>query len=399
MKLPKVILAMIISTATILLFSCQTTVLKKIPAGGMLNYGEIVYVENDGRCDDGEVIRVKGGSYKMGFQREYRCVDNPNKSVASTWDAKKHDMASIKIADSPKSNIIENKPVSNLPQVNKHISVESKVFDKVPETGIENPDAIAVVIGNKDYKNNDIPTVDYAINDAEAVKQYLEKALGYKDGNIIYEPNATKATFEALFGIKDDHRGKLYNWVKKGKSDIFVYYSGHGAPDTRSKQGYFVPSDADPQVIRMTGYPLNQLYDNLSKIVNEMDIPNVYIVIDACFSGGSEKGLLLKNASPITIEVTSSAMKMKNTVVLTSSSGAEISSWYPEKSHSMFTYFLLESLKKNIESGKKTITANDLYSYVSDKTEGIPYYARRLHGRIQTPTISGDKDRVLFNIE
>ncbi|KKK98469.1 hypothetical protein LCGC14_2642450, partial [marine sediment metagenome] len=32
----------------------------------------------------------------------------------------------------------------------------------------------------------------------------------------------------------------------------------------------------------------------------------------------------------------------------------------------------------------------ELYSYVSDKTEGVPYYARRIHGVEQDPTLEGD---------
>ncbi len=198
------------------------------------------------------------------------------------------------------------------------------------------------------------------------------------------------------FGTERDYKGKLYNYLKKGKSDIFIYYSGHGAPDLRTKSGYFVPVDANPQAISLTGYPLKQLYDNIAKISKEMKPPNTFVVVDACFSGASEKGLILKNVSPITIKVKTPLVKLKNTVVMTSSSGSEVSSWYPEKGHSMFTYFFLQGLKDMVEKGKKTISASDVYNFITDETEGLPYYARRLHGRIQTPQIMGDKSRFIL---
>ena len=270
----------------------------------------------------------------------------------------------------------------------------SDVDTDIPETGLTNPNAIAVVIGNRDYTNKDIPPVDYALNDAASVKEYLIKVLGYREGNILYFENATKANFEATFGNERSHKAKLYNFLKKGKSDIFVYYSGHGAPDLETKDGYFVPIDADPQAISFTGYPLKLLYDNLAKVAKERAAPNVVIAIDACFSGASEAGMLLKNASPITIEVANPLLRIPNAVVLTSSSGSEISSWYPEKGHSMFTYFFLKALKEKADD--EEATAEEVFGFITDETDGLPYYARRLHGRVQTPQLMGDGKRFLM---
>ena len=104
-------------------------------------------------------------------------------------------------------------------------------------------------------------------------------------------------------------------------------------------------------------------------------------------------GLLLKNVSPIGIEVQNQLFTMPNAVTMTSSSGSEVSSWYPEKGHSMFTYFFLRSLKENAES---KLTAGEVFKKITDEAEGLPYYARRLHGRVQTPQIMGDANRVMI---
>lgn len=272
----------------------------------------------------------------------------------------------------------------------------SELANNIPFTNLQNRDAIAVVIGNRDYQSKDIPSVDFALNDADIMKRYLINVLGYQEGNIIYEQNASKGKFESIFGVRDNHRGRLFNYLKKGKSDIFIYYSGHGAPDSHSKEGYFVPADADPQAIGLTGYSLKLLYDNIAGLATDLKPPNVFIVIEACFSGATEKGLLLKNVSPISIEVSTPLLAMRNAVVLTSSSGSEVSSWYPEKGHSMFTYLFLSALRDAAIGGKGTVTAGKIFKTVSDETEGLPYYARRMYGRIQTPQIMGDAARPLL---
>lgn len=287
-------------------------------------------------------------------------------------------------------------PKTTMGQFTPLQSAGSDVDRDIPNIKTENPDAIAVIIGNRDYTDKDIPSVDFAVNDAEVLKKYLINVLGYKERNIIFETNASKGRFENIFGTKDDFKGRLYDYLKKGRSDIFVYYSGHGAPDPDTKQGYFIPSDVDSKKIK-NGYPLRLLYENVTKIAKEMNTPNIYIVIDSCFSGATEKGSLLKNVSPIGIVVENPLLTMPNAVVMTSSSGTEVSSWYPEMGHSMFTYFFLKALKGGAEKeGQIKLTAGTIFKQIADETEGVPYYARRLHGRVQTPQIMGDEGMILF---
>lgn len=55
----------------------QNKVLQAMPANGSLSYNQIVYVENDGRCDTGQVIKVTGGKKSEGIRRKYECVSRP----------------------------------------------------------------------------------------------------------------------------------------------------------------------------------------------------------------------------------------------------------------------------------------------------------------------------------
>lgn len=252
----------------------------------------------------------------------------------------------------------------------------------LPSSKEKNPDGIAVVIGNSNYSK--AKNVDYAVNDANLVKAYLTDVLGYKEGNIFYIENASKSDFELLFGNRTTHKGKLFNAVKADKSDVFIYYSGHGAPGLKDKKGYFVPVEADPQYLELNGYPAEVFYQNIAKVPAK----SVTVVLDSCFSGAT----VFENISPMVLEIENPVIEISNGVVFSSSSGNQVSSWYNEKEHGMFTYYFLKAIhNKNADSdGNNALTYEEIYKYISDNSDGVPYQARRVHGVEQTPTIEGD---------
>ena len=73
--------AAMFASCLLLLAGCQqdrqNRVLKAMPAKGSLSYRQIVYVENNGRCDTGQVIKVTGGKKSRGIRRKYECVRRP----------------------------------------------------------------------------------------------------------------------------------------------------------------------------------------------------------------------------------------------------------------------------------------------------------------------------------
>jgi len=54
---------------------------------------------------------------------------------------------------------------------------------------------VAVVIGNASYAATGTPNVDYALQDAQTMRQYLTRTFGYDPANIIYVENATLANY------------------------------------------------------------------------------------------------------------------------------------------------------------------------------------------------------------
>ncbi|WP_281613737.1 caspase family protein [Flammeovirga sp. SubArs3] len=283
----------------------------------------------------------------------------------------------------PISKSKEEKTVDNYPL--------SDVDKDIPSWDKVNKDAVAVIIGNKNYRHNDVPKVDYAINDAKTMKEYLVKMYGFQEGNIIYLEDATQADFNAVFGIKGNGKGKLFNYVKPNASDVFVYYSGHGAPNPETQQGYFVPVDTDPSLIQFNGYALSTFYENLGQVPYK----SLTVVIDACFSGSSDGGMLLKSISPVFIKTENKVLKDDKAVIFSSAASEQVSSWYDENYHSMFTYFFLKGLQGAADKNKdKKITVEEMKNYLSSE---VSYMARRLHNRTQTPETIGNLNKTLYS--
>ena len=69
------------------------------------------------------------------------------------------------------------------PYTRKSMSLPKGAMSEVTQSQ-ENLNAVAVIIGNKNYRNR-IPQVDFGHNDAEAMKRFLIKILGIIEGNII----------------------------------------------------------------------------------------------------------------------------------------------------------------------------------------------------------------------
>ena len=288
-------------------------------------------------------------------------------------------------------------PAPERVQIEDLPDLEIDVRQDIPKTGMKNPNAIAVVIGNRDYDGRDVPAVDFALADASIIRAYLIQTLGYKEENVLYYTNATKGTFESVFGNENNHKGKLfYRADPKGQSDLFIYYSGHGAPDIQSsseeKPSYLVPKDADPSHVRFGGYALDVLYNNLRQIPHR----RVTVVIDACFSGMSDGGRLMGDISPLGLpsQADSGArLSQQSTTIFTASGSRQVASWYRDKQHSLFTYFFLKALRGDADADKnKVLTAAEISDYVSDQVLSI---ARRRHSRDQNPQFIGNANAVM----
>jgi len=243
-------------------------------------------------------------------------------------------------------------------------------------------DDVAVIIGNAAYDRlgRDLPPVPPAKADAAAMRRYAIEGLGVAEDNIITLEDATGAKLIEVFGNERDHRGTLYNWIKPGRSRVFVYYAGHGAPAGEKGTPMLVPTDASASQIALSGYPLATLYANLAKLPTT----GVTVVLEACFSGQSQAGTLVPAASPVSLAVKESAPPSTLTVIAAGAAN-QIASWRRDRGHGLLTEYFLrgeagEADQPPYGDGDGKVGLDELERYLKDK---VATQARREWGRDQ----------------
>ncbi len=283
-------------------------------------------------------------------------------------------------------DINDNETIKELLIIRDEIIKEEEFsdIDFAFDTINNKPFAIAVVFGIEEYQY--APIVTNAYNDAEIMREYLISTFGLKIENIYFRYNerATKGEFDKVFSEN--------GWIAKNadkNSEIYIFYAGHGVASTEDKSAYLIPNDIDPNYAS-TGYSLNELYQNLSKIESK----STTIILDACFSGISrENEMLLADSRPISIEVKQGSIP-ENLNVFAASSNSEMSSGYSQKLHGLFTYFFLKGLNKNADlNNDNKITYGEMESYLK---ENVSSQAKKM-GREQNPQLhTNDKDKILL---
>ena len=246
---------------------------------------------------------------------------------------------------------------------------------------------VAVIVGNKEYADR-VPAVSYAHNDAEAFKRFVTGRLGFDADNVIDLRDATKSQLEAALGVRGMMEGSLlWRYIDPaGGSDVVVFYSGHGVPG-KAGRGYLLPVDSNPDTAELNGYPIDLLYENLGGLRTR----STTVFLDACFSGGSPRGMLIQSASPVYVEADVSGGA--DMTVLTAASGAQLASWDEEARHGLFTEHLLDGLYGAADAdGDGQVTAREAKLHL-DRT--MTRAARREFGRVQDAGLHGDESAVL----
>lgn len=223
---------------------------------------------------------------------------------------------------------------------------ESELLIDLDQRIQPNPNRFALVIGNEDYnsmKPNSAyqPDVEFAERDAETFAKYANKVMGVEEENVILVKNATYAQMHnSLKKIK-----RLAN-VSQEDLELIVYYAGHGQVDGETKESYLIPVDVS-LTSPTSGIRLEDFYAEISSC----KASKTMVFLDACYSGVG-RGIIIK---PKTTPIEG------NMVIMTATSSSQRSMPYHDKSHGLFTYYLLKTLKES-DPG---ISINDLFNKVS----------------------------------
>jgi TPR repeat protein len=273
----------------------------------------------------------------------------------------------------------------------QEISVNRDVIASVDSLPALNPailkntkskDAIALIIGIESYKN--APKAEFAETDASQFYDYARKALGVPDNRIKLLKGSNASKFDILKQIKT----WLAAEVNAGKTDVYVFYSGHGLASADGKTSYLLPFDADTALLEESSIKLTDFVNS----INSSKPKSLALFMDSCYSGQGKNGAtLLASARPVSLKPSKPELP-DNVTILTSAAGDQIAISAPELRHGLFSYFVMKGLEGTADANADgTISMQELHEYVSVQ---VAREATR-RGSQQSPTLQGSGGLVL----
>jgi len=267
-------------------------------------------------------------------------------------------------------------------------------MDDVQDTGLgELPDrvpvdenAFAVVVGIEQYGDK-VPEATFARRDATVFREYLARTLGVptKQMVLLIDGKATAASMRKELGAR------LRDRIKPGRSDVYVFYAGHGTPDPSSRSANLVPSDGDPDYPADTCLPLPEVY----RLLGALPARSVTVFLDACFTGVTGRGDVLalsREERPVGILPVAAPVPDRVTV-LAAARNNQTSSASGERKHGLFSFFLMKGLRGDADLDQdRRITVGELAAYTRERVRD----EAQAMNRRQEPDIQGTGgDRVL----
>lgn len=272
------------------------------------------------------------------------------------------------------------------------VTVSRQVADSRPAIPKLNPanvkvqrsrDAVAIIIGIENYRR--VAKADFANADAKEFYTYASRALGVKPENIKLLVDDGADDIEMLNAFQ--------NWlplkVNKGKTDVYVFYSGHGYPSQDGKSLYFLPFNVDKQYLDRTSVKQKEIVSALQRA----QAKSVTMFIDACYSGQTRNGeVLVAGIKPVFITAEERAYPPEFTVI-TASAADQFSSASQDLKHGIFSFYLMKALEGDAdENNDGRLTSGELQRYLSDM---VGRQAMGLN-RTQNTQLFGNADRVLM---
>jgi len=316
---------------------------------------------------DGQPVQVKKGKFKV---KRYSPVDEQIKIVAIDQWGNKSKTKLVNITIDIEETIVANKLEPLNPSNISNKSSNNKV---------------ALIIGIENY--TEAPKANYANLDAKYFFDYARRAFGVNKQNINLLVN------EEATVVKTDKAVSLWlkSKIKKNKSDLIIFFAGHGLASSDGKELYLLPQDGNPDRLERTALSRTDLF----KEIISLNPKSVTMFLDTCYSGVSrDEQMLLASARPVRIVANDQEGIPDNFTIFSASQLDQISSGLKEANHGIFSYYLMKGLegKADINQDKK-ITNGELLAYMD---ENVSQKASEL-GRQQNPSLAGDPDKVLMS--
>lgn len=255
----------------------------------------------------------------------------------------------------------------------------------------EDPDAVAVIIGNRSYAK--LPPSVTSYNDADALYSFLTEHLGYRPDNILDVRDAKKVDLEKLFGREPGLEGDLSRLVQsRPNAKVLVYYSGHGATDAAQNETYLLPVDTEADRDEAGGYKLSTLYANLAGL----DARSVLVLLEMEYGRDHGPHVLAPNL-PETMHTALPRAPVPALTVLAASDRGQRTLIDVTYDIGLFTRYLIEGLAGGadlapIGNGDGRLDSAEIYVFTAAL---VDLAARKTFGLLQHPVYSSAATSVL----
>jgi len=305
-------------------------------------------------------------------------ADPVAKSIANRViaDARRHDHGIILLHD------IHERTIDALPLIIETLRSDGYRFlswngerfvDETPEivqTAAPAPDpppvlyhdSWAVIVGIDNYPK--WPKLQYAVNDANGVKEVLLSKFGFKRERVVTLFNE-EATRERILSLLGDTLSDPKNVQRDDR--VFVFFAGHGAtrrlPSGRDL-GYIIPFDADAQNFQGQAISMTNFQD----ISESIPAKHVFFVMDSCYGG-----LAITRGQSGSNYLREMSRRTARQMLTAGGANEEVADNGPN-GHSVFTWTLLQGLEGRADlNSDGFITVSELAAYVGPGVSALSH--------------------------
>jgi hypothetical protein len=263
----------------------------------------------------------------------------------------------------------------------KYNDFVGKIYDirNIKNSFTSKPEDISIIVGVERYKS--LTTSIHSVNDALIFRSYGQKVLGINKSKIFTNKEFTDTIFNNLVFSENSY---VKNNIKAGKSNIFIYYSGHTLTTASGDDIYLTSYECNLNTLHSCSAKLSDLISKL----NELDPNSINIILESTLNGKtkstpvSNQETINPNANNFNIEGFKNKTNTSKLNILFASESQQTPLTFQPSSTGLMSYFLFAGMQGHAdENGNKIISIDELFKYTKTETENA---SGKLNG-IQTP--------------
>ena len=281
----------------------------------------------------------------------------------------------------------------------------------IPQSTSPYDNAYVLIVANEDYDHAFLPSVPFASNDGEILRQYFVRALGVPERQVKVLHNASRAAiYEGIQWLTDLSQAVASHIGDQTipQANIFVYFAGHGFTDFDGNT-YLVPNNLSLDGIKALGGKKGcgrkkaavepTAYDialsrkeaalfakqcvSLDSLCSALKgrgkretypVSRLTVIVDASFDGHQRNGALMLradnkvNADAKAKKAKRKANKNSDAIVLLAAAADKTAYSFDAQHHGFLTYFLLKEIKGLASTSDfDSYTYQDIYEAVERK--------------------------------